>query len=439
MEYTQEMTLDVNSNTAYTVVGAKQGDSSSRIIVVHITKNGVPYIIEPNTTAYFRFKKPDGKAILNEAYINYTDNTVSVILTSQTLAAYGRGYADVVLYGSNQEILSTVSFVLLIMATPNITEAAVSSDEFGYLQAIVDSANATIYQSEAWAVGTRSGIPVVGDYFNYQIIGSNTFTCTIVEDTFREKVGIDPGGTNQYIIKCEAVTYDEQGHNIYMWSIDGTNGLHDPNIDLDEYGITIEGFANVSNIIQVDVTDPDLQYQNNAKYWAHETVNAKDSIDNLDISTTILPSDAESSVDKTQIEDVNVTRSSTVLGTVTVDKDTFIAAVGEYGTYDFKYNGTSWVIDATIVTLDTYGITYTGTAIDGNSIEVVYSYHKHFNFNIPRGLTGDVNFMTFEIKPEDGYLYMYRPDHGTEGVSFAIVAYGPNEGCLSVKIEMGED
>jgi len=47
--------------------------------------------------------------------------------------------------------------------------------------------------------------------------------------------------------------------------------------------------------------------------------------------------------------------------------------------------------------------------------------------------------MTFEIKPEDGYLYMYRPDHGTEGVSFAIIAYGPNEGCLSVEIEMGED
>lgn len=434
MEYTQEMTLDVNSNTAYTVVGAKQGDSSSRIIVIHITKNGIPYEIEPNTTAYFRFKKPDGKAILNEAYINYNDNTVSVILTSQTLAAYGRGYADVVLYGTNQEILSTVSFVLLIMAAPNITEAAVSSDEFGYLQAIVDSANATIYESEAWAVGTRSGIPVVGDQFAYRIIGSNTFTCTIVEDIFREKVGIDPGGTNQYIVKCEAVTQDLH----YTWSIDGTNGLHDPNIDLAEYGITIEGVANVSNTIQVDVTDPDLQYQNNAKYWAHETVNAKDSIDNLDISATMLPPEAEPYVEKTQIEDVNVTRSSTTLGTVTVDKNTFIAAVGNYGTYDFKFNGTAWVIDGAAVSLDTYGISFTGTAIDGNSIEVVYSYHKHFDFNIPRGLTGDVNFMTFEIKPEDGYLYMYRPDHGTEGVSFAIVAYGPNEGCLSVQIDVGE-
>ncbi len=76
MEYTQEITLDVNSNTAYTVVGAKQSDSKSRIIVVHITKDGIPYTIETGATAYFRFKKPDGKSILNEAYIDYNNNTV---------------------------------------------------------------------------------------------------------------------------------------------------------------------------------------------------------------------------------------------------------------------------------------------------------------------------------------------------------------------------
>jgi len=133
MEYTQEITLDVNSNTAYTVVGAKQSDSKSRIIVVHITRDGIPYTIEAGATAYFRFKKPDGKSILNEAYIDYNNNTVQVILTSQTLAAYGRGYADIVLYGANQEILSTVSFILLIMASPDTTSATTSSDEFGYL------------------------------------------------------------------------------------------------------------------------------------------------------------------------------------------------------------------------------------------------------------------------------------------------------------------
>jgi len=134
-----------------------------------------------------------------------------------------------------------------------------------------------------------------------------------------------------------------------------------------------------------------------------------------------------------------VTKSSTVLGTVTVDKDTFIAAVGDYGTYDFKFNGTSWILDGIVVTLENYGVSYTGTAIDGNSIEVVYSYHKHFNFNIPRGLTGNVNFMTFEIKPDDGLLYMYRPPEGTEGISFMIIDTGDSEGCLGVMIDVGED
>ena len=437
MEYIQEMTLDVNSNTAYTVVGAKQGDSSSRIIVIHITKNGVPYVIEPNTTAYFRFKKPDGKAILNEAYVNYADQTVVVTLTAQTLAAHGRGYGDVVLYGVNQEILSTVSFVLLIMAAPNITEAAISSDEFGYLQGIVDSANATIYESEAWAVGTRSGKPVVGYLFEYEIVGSTQFSCTIIEDTFREKVGIDPGASNQYIIRCDSIT--QQGTQlIYSWSIKGTNGLQENNINLEQYGITITGTPNVSNTIEINVIDPDLQYQNNAKYWAHETINAKDAIDNLDISTTILEWDQEPSVDKTVIQDVSITKHSSVLGDVTVDADIFMAKVGEHGTYSFKYDGSDWVIDGSVISLTEYGIQYTGTAIDGNSIEVLYSYHQHFNFNIPRGLTGDVNFMTFDIDPSEGYLYMYRPDHGTEGINFAIIEDGTSDdGCLSVQIQVG--
>ena len=278
MEYTQEITLDVNSNTAYTVVGAKQSDSSSRIIIVHITKDGIPYIIDAGVTAYFRLKKPDGKAILNEAYIDYNNNTVQVVLTSQALAVHGRGYADIVLYSSNQEILSTVSFILLIMAMPDITNEVFSSNEFNYLQGIVDSANNIIYESEAWAAGTRSGVPVIGDSFSYKIIGSSTFTCNIDKDIFCEKVGIEPGASNKYTIQCISVTTDDQGHNIYSWSIESTKGDNKSNIDLNEYGITISGLANVSNKIEIDVTDPDLQYNNNAKYWADYSKNIADTM-----------------------------------------------------------------------------------------------------------------------------------------------------------------
>jgi len=54
------------------------------------------------------------------------------------------------------------------------------------------------------------------------------------------------------------VSVDDQGHNIYSWSIEGTNGINESNINLNEYGISISGFANVSNTIKVNVTDPDL-------------------------------------------------------------------------------------------------------------------------------------------------------------------------------------
>jgi len=45
--------------------------------------------------------------------------------------------------------------------------------------------------------------------------------------------------------------------------------------------------------------------------------------------------------------------------------------------------------------------------------------------------------MTFEIDPEDGYLYMYKPRHGVDQVDFEIIGSGENEGCLGVIINTG--
>ena len=37
MQYVQEITLELNSNTAYTTIGAKQGDADTRVVKVHLT------------------------------------------------------------------------------------------------------------------------------------------------------------------------------------------------------------------------------------------------------------------------------------------------------------------------------------------------------------------------------------------------------------------
>lgn len=95
MEYLQEITLELNSNTAYTTVGAKQGDHVSRVIKVHITQNGEDWEIPVGVSASYRVRKPDGYAIWNEAVIDNNENVVLITLTEQTLAAAGRAYADI--------------------------------------------------------------------------------------------------------------------------------------------------------------------------------------------------------------------------------------------------------------------------------------------------------------------------------------------------------
>jgi anionic cell wall polymer biosynthesis LytR-Cps2A-Psr (LCP) family protein len=70
VEYIQDLILDVNSNTAYTTIGAKQGDSEARKVRIYLTRGGDSYSLDTeNAVAYFRFRKPDGKVIVNAAQI----------------------------------------------------------------------------------------------------------------------------------------------------------------------------------------------------------------------------------------------------------------------------------------------------------------------------------------------------------------------------------
>lgn len=377
--------------------------------------------------AYFRLRKPDGKAVLNTATIERTSNTVLVTLTAQALAVSGRGYADITLYNSQQQVLSSVSFVLIIMSAPGVVEQITSSNEFTYLQQIVDDANTVIKESEAWAIGTRGGVPVTEYSFNPgPVIGNGNVSYEVNELVFRNKVGVHPGFTNEH-----RFTYAGSS----VWNYTNPLGETLNNISLANYGITTTGTFFSGNYFTISVTDPDLQYHNNAKYWAESTINAKDAIENLEISSTVIDADDTPTVDKEFINDVNVTYKPSQLS-VTVNATTFLRKVTEKGNHNFLYNAGRWYYKNSAVTLSNYGISYSGTPIEGDYITILYAYHGHFTFNIPRGPTGNVNFMTFEIDPKNGLLYMHRPTDLTQ-VSFELISTGENEGCLGVRINTG--
>ena len=135
--------------------------------------------------ASYRVRKPDGTAVWNDAVIK--NNTVVITLSEETLAVAGRAYADITLYTNNgkAQILSTVSFIIIIMSSPNISKTVASSNEFGYIQQVVDDANTTISEAEAWATGTKKGVPVMAGNFVSEITSGGGFSYTINEDTFR--------------------------------------------------------------------------------------------------------------------------------------------------------------------------------------------------------------------------------------------------------------
>ena len=94
LEHIDYITLDLNTNNAYIVIGTKEGDSARKVII-SITENGQPYEIPSDVTATYRVRKPDGTAIWNNCTIE--DNKVKFQFTSIALSVPGRAYADIVL------------------------------------------------------------------------------------------------------------------------------------------------------------------------------------------------------------------------------------------------------------------------------------------------------------------------------------------------------
>ena len=73
------------------------------------------------------------------------------------------------------------------------------------------------------------------------------------------------------------------------------------------------------------------------------------------------------------------------LSGITVNKTTFETQTTTTGNYVFIYNGDDWILGISQVDLTDYGISYTGTAIEGDELTVVYtaSYNTYTWEEIP--------------------------------------------------------
>ena len=185
MNYTREITLDVNLEKELPVVRVKQGDASARYIQATLTKDGELYVPESGVEIMFRCEKPDGRAVITDTavvdqeldrylLVNNGDGTVTIELVEQVSTAPGKCRCDLCFY-KDEKILSSLPFIIQVVPSPNTTLLAVSSNDFRILVSRITAAEnlmrgiaqsiATLTLSTEWLGASspyRQTVPVTG-------------------------------------------------------------------------------------------------------------------------------------------------------------------------------------------------------------------------------------------------------------------------------------
>lgn len=138
--YVKNITLDVNAEFTFTKVAVKQGDKILRELVITLTKDGILYTPSGVSQIWFRVQKPDGHYVIQTS--NDEDSPIETIsagvyrvkLKQQCLTSAGKAFCDIMLLDTNENILSSVAFLMEVYPCPAGMEEIVSSDYFQILQ-----------------------------------------------------------------------------------------------------------------------------------------------------------------------------------------------------------------------------------------------------------------------------------------------------------------
>lgn len=124
------ISLALDDTSSRITVNAKKGDTK-REIIVSITDNGSPYIIEQGCAVAFTAVKPDGNLVFNKCRVN-EDNTVTYQYTMQTVNVVGVVDCELKVYSEDFDNFTDASKLTEKVTTPRfrlLVEKPVFTDE----------------------------------------------------------------------------------------------------------------------------------------------------------------------------------------------------------------------------------------------------------------------------------------------------------------------
>lgn len=153
----QTFDLNLIPNSAPVVVHCDQYDAGTGRLVATLYEGDVAYTPAAGATATIQGMKPDGKGFEYSATIS--GNTVTADITEQMTACYGKVRTQFVIEESYNRT-GTFVFDLMVQKSALPADSDMSESEYQLVEELLDDIEQDVSDSEAWANGTRGGVPV---------------------------------------------------------------------------------------------------------------------------------------------------------------------------------------------------------------------------------------------------------------------------------------
>lgn len=137
------ITVDMAGDVKRFAVKAKQYDRATRVIVVSLLWDEVPYVLDSADAVRCNVHKPDGTiAIIEGDNIAVSGNTVTITLPGTALTAAGRAWADIEIETQDEsQQVSCQCFEIDIAKSPVDDDSIISTNEFSAMKLATKAAN----------------------------------------------------------------------------------------------------------------------------------------------------------------------------------------------------------------------------------------------------------------------------------------------------------
>lgn len=127
--------LDVSQQNTQATVQIRQYEWNSRKFCIGL-RNGVEAVTLQDVSVFFHARKSDGTVILNECSI--VDNCAECLFTPQLVVAAGTIVCQLIVYGSENELLFSPAFTLVVGEPLQAVSPIVSSSEYAALVSTIN-------------------------------------------------------------------------------------------------------------------------------------------------------------------------------------------------------------------------------------------------------------------------------------------------------------